>query len=196
MYGEQDAMWWYVRLAVLLCFLAGILYANIMDNERLGAFGIWNGYFLEKFKYTRIQSQELFYYVMELRIPVMLLLLLFLFTSWGTLAGGLFLAWQSFAAGFMFAASVVVYGVKGILLVGTAAFPHYLLYILLYIAYLYIASIWKKKSQAVSGEGRMRLRDYTLGLIVCICIMILYITGIFLESYINPYFLKNILKFF
>ena len=102
MKGEQNTMWWYVRLAVLLCFLAGILYANIMDNERLGAFGIWNGYFLEKFKYTRIQSKELFYYVLELRIPVMMLLLLFLFTSWGTLAGGLFLAWQSFAAGFMF----------------------------------------------------------------------------------------------
>ncbi len=187
----------YLRLAVFLCFVAGILCANLTDREQLGGFGIWNGYFIEKFKYARIQPLELFYYVLEERLLVFLLLLLFAATNWGILAGGLFLGWQCFAAGFLMAASVGAYGIKGILLTGTAVFPQYLLYIPLYISYLYLASFWRQRARGQGLEGKKRpLRDYSLFILLCACMLSIYIAGIFLESYVNPYLLKNVLKFF
>lgn len=187
----------YLRLAVFLCFVAGILCANLTDRAQLGGFGIWNGYFIEKFKYARIQPLELFYYVLEERLPVFLLLLLFAATNWGILAGGLFLGWQCFAAGFLMASSVAAYGIKGILLIGTAVFPQYLLYIPIYISYLYLASFWRERARAQILEGKKRqIRDYSLFAVLCICMLSVYIAGIFLESYVNPYLLKNVLKFF
>ena len=110
--GEKPQAMKYIRLAVLLCFIAGIIGANLIDGDQLNGFGIWNTYFIEKFKYAHIQPAELFYYVLEMRLPVMILLLLFVITNWGTIAGAVFLSWQGFAAGFLMAASIIAYGWK------------------------------------------------------------------------------------
>lgn len=196
---DKPAVMKYIWLAVLLCFLTGIVGANLIDREQLSGFGVWNSYFMEKFKYTPIRSADLFYYVLRQRLPVMGILLLFTFTGWGIAAGSVFLAWQSFAAGFLMAASVAVYGLKGILLMGCAFFPQYLIYIPLYIAVIYLSDFLKKRTGTWSGRGApggSRMRNVLLLLAVCLVIMTLYITGIFLESYINPFLLKKILKIF
>lgn len=186
----------YVCVAVLLCFIAGIIGANIMDKEQLDSFGIWNTYFIERFKYAHIQSMELFFYVLEQRLPVMILLLLFAFTGWGTAAGSVFFAWQGFAAGFLMAASVIAYGIKGLLLIGTAVFPQYLIYIPLYVAYIYLALFFKGRVKESRKEESGRMKEYALFISVSLLILSVYVTGIFLESYVNPYLLKKILKIF
>ncbi|MCI8280891.1 MAG: hypothetical protein HFI76_04145 [Lachnospiraceae bacterium] len=187
----------YVRLAVFLCFVAGIFCANLMDREQLGGFGIWNTYFIEKFKYARIHSMELFYHVLKERLPVFLLLLLFSMTNWGKAAGTIFLSWQSFAAGFFITSSVAVYSIKGLLLIGTAVTPQYLIYIPMYISYFYVAAFWKEKIRMAKREaGKNPVREYLVFASMCICIVSVYLAGIFLESYVNPYLLKKILKFF
>ncbi len=187
----------YVRLAVFFCFVAGIFCANLMDREQLGGFGIWNTYFIEKFKYTRIHSMELFYHVLKERLPVFLLLLLFSMTNWGKAAGTVFLSWQSFAAGFFITSSVAVYSIKGFLLIGTAIVPQYFIYIPIYISYFYVTAFWKEKIRMAGREkGRNLMREYLVFASLCICIVSVYLAGIFLESYVNPYLLKKILKFF
>lgn len=186
-----------IRLAVFLCFVAGIFCANFIDQEQLGSFGIWNAYFIEKFKYTRIQSPELFYYVLEKRLPLFCLLLLCIMTNWGMAAGTIFLSWQGFAAGFFITASVVAYGLKGLLLTGAAVIPQYIFYIPIYISYLYLAAFWKgKDKEREGGVGKKKIREYLLFAALCLGMISVYLAGIFLESYVNPSLLKNILKFF
>ncbi len=196
---EKPAAMKYIWLAVLLCFLIGIVGANLIDREQLGGFGIWNTFFLEKFKYAPIRSADLFYYILRQRIPVLAVLLLFVFNNWGTIAGGVFLAWQSFAAGFLMAASVAVYGVKGILLMGTAFFPQYLLYLPLYVAVIYLSAYFRQRTESRfggTGVGGRKLKKIFLFFMICAVLLAVYITGIFLESYINPFLLKKILKIF
>ena len=192
----KPAVMKYVRLAVLLTFLAGILIANVIEEEQLNSFGIWNTYFIEKFKYAQIRPGDLFYYVLMERLPIMLLLLLLTVTSWGTIAGTVFLSWQSFAAGFLMAASVVSYGMKGILLMGVGFFPQYLIYVPLYITYVYLAAFFGGRTKEGWGKGTGHMREWILFLAMLILFLSIYVTGIFLESYVNPYLLKKILKIF
>ena len=193
---ERPGAMKYIRLAVLFCFVAGIIGANIIDKSKMSGFGLWNAYFIEKFKYARIRPGELFYYILEQRLFVMLFLLLLSATSWGTLAGGVFLAWQGFAAGFLMAASVVSYGAKGILLMGVAFFPQYLIYVPAYVACLYLAVFFRDRIRAKGGGGMGHRREYFLFLAICLLLLGVYITGILLESYVNPFLLKKILKIF
>lgn len=191
-------------LVLLLCFVAGIITANLMDKEQLGGFTLFHTYFIEKFKYNNIQSVELFFYILKERIPVMVLLLMLAMTSWGTVAGFIFLSWQGYAAGFLMAASVASYGIKGVLLIGTAAFPQYLIYIPLYISYMYLVVFFQKRLSSTEGRRASGVEGIRLGhkkelfifLTIAVLIVSVYVTGIFLEGYVNPYLLKKILKIF
>ncbi len=186
----------YIGLVIFLCFLAGIFCANQIGSGQLGSFGIWNTYFIEKFKYARIQSADLFYHVLKTRMPLLLFLLLLSMTGWGQTAGTVFLAWQGFAGGFLMTASVMAYGAKGILLILAAMLPQYLLYIPIYLSYLSLASFWKTQVAMADGPRAGRMREYLLFASLCLCMVSVYLTGIFLESYTNPFLLKKILKIF
>ena len=195
--GERPEGIRFLWPAIFLFFMVGIIGANIINGNQSNGYSIWSTYFIEKFKYASIQPMELFYYVLEERLPIMMILLLFSVTNWGTIAGVIFLSWQSFAAGFLMAVAVIAYGLKGILLMGAAVFPQYLFYFPIYIVYIYLTAFLKRNGKTMSGvQKNVSTRGYLLFLACCLSMMMLYITGIFLESYVNPYLLKKILKIF
>ncbi|MFP3154581.1 stage II sporulation protein M [Lachnospiraceae bacterium ZAX-1] len=187
----------YIRLLFLGCFIVGIICANLLGKEKLDSFGILNEYFIEKFKYTTIRQESLFYYILEARLPIMALLLLLVFTVFGIVFGMLFIGWQGFAAGFLISVALIKYGLKGLLLVGGAAFPQYIIYIPVYMIYLHLAVFTQKKIAASKEEGGSgRPKAYVACFIAVVLILGAYIIGIFLESYVNPPLLKGILKIF
>ena len=186
----------YLCPVLLLCFVGGIITVNIIDKEFLGGFGIFNTYFIEEFEYTDVRKDELFFFIFKERISILLWLLLFLITGWGCVAGGVFLAWQSYAAGFLMTAAVSSYGIKGILLICTAVFPHYLVYIPLYISYFYISSFVKKRIKERTGQSLGNAKEWVIFSTICLLFVCVFVTGIFLESYTNPYLLKKTLKIF
>ena len=195
--GEKSEVMKFVWPAVLLFFTVGIIAANIMNRQQIDGYNIWSTYFVDKFKYSSIRPLELFYYILEERFPVLILLFLFAISNWGKLAGTIFLSWQSFTAGFLMTAAVIAYGAKGILLMGAAVFPQYLIYFPIYIAYIYLAAFLRGKHKADGGISKAAgKKEYILFLSICLFMVGLYITGIFLESYVNPYLLKKILKIF
>lgn len=202
--GRRTDIMKFLCLVLLLCFVAGIITANLMDKEQLGGFMVFHTYFIEKFKYNNIQSAELFFYILKERIPIIVLLLIFAMTNWGTVAGFIFLSWQGYAAGFLMAASVASYGIKGILLIGTAVFPQYLIYIPLYVSYMYLVVFFQKRLENTERRRRGGVEGIRLGQkkellmfwAIAVLIIGIYVTGIFLESYVNPYLLKKILKIF
>lgn len=195
--GEKSEVMKFVWPAVLLFFTVGIIGANIMNLRQADGYNIWSTYFIDKFKYSCIQPLELFYYILEERLPVLILLFLFVISNWGKIAGIVFLSWQSFTAGFLMTAAVIAYGAKGILLMGTAVFPQYMVYFPVYTAYIYLAAFLRGKHKDPGGSSKtISKKEYILFLSICVLMAGVYITGIFLESYVNPYLLKKILKFF
>lgn len=195
---ESRSLWTRMMQGSLLgAFVAGIFLANLMGREAVSNAGILNDYFVEKFQYTEINGQKLFFYILGERIPLLILLLFLTLTTLGMIGGILMLGWQGFSVGFMLSAAIAKYGVKGILLVLGGLFPQYLFYFAVYILYCYFAAYLRQRLNR-SKMGSNSERGYIFGawLIAVVGILLIFIMGIFLESYINPIILKNILKFF
>lgn len=189
----------YIKFLFLGCFIIGIVYANILGEEKLTGLGILNEYFIEKFKFTSIRKESIFFYILEERLPVIICILVFVFTSFRLIAGGVFIGWQGFSAGFLLSTAIIKYGIKGMALIGGAIFPHYLVYIPLYIIYLQLAAFLQQKTSCLKKETQAsysKSKRYAVSLFVVSLIFCAFIIGIFLESYVNPPLLKKILKIF
>lgn len=180
---------------LLGAFVAGIFMANIMGREAVSNAGILNDYFVEKFQYTEINGENLFFYILGERVPLLLLLLLLAFTAFGIIGGILMIGWQGFSVGFMLASAIAKYGMKGILLVLGGLFPQYLFYLPVYLLYCYL-TVYLRQRMYMEGRGPILDRGYicAAGLLAGAGLLILFAAGIFLESYINPVILKQILK--
>ena len=179
---------------MLGAFVAGIFMANLMGREAVANAGILNDYFVEKFRYTDINAEHLFFYVLGERLPMMLLMLFLMFGALGLASGMLVLGWQGFSVGFMLSTGIAKYGLKGILLILCGLFPQYICYLLAYGGYFSLAVFLRQRSH---GEYFLEKKyAYGMGMLAGTLLLLLFITGIFLESYVNPIILKNILKFF
>lgn len=196
--AKSRSLWTRLMQGSLLgAFTAGIFVANLMGREAVSNAGILNDYFVEKFQYTEINGQNLFFYIIGERVPMLLLLLLLTLTSLGIAGGILMLDWQGFSVGFMLSTAIAKYGMKGILLILGSLFPQYVFYFPVYILYCYLAVYLRRRMyKDRAGNGSDRRYIYGAWLIAAIGILAVFITGIFLESYINPTILKKILKFF
>ena len=180
---------------ILGAFVAGIFMANIMGREAVSNAGILNDYFVEKFQYTQINGENLFFYIFGERVPLLLLLLLLAFTAFGIIGGILMIGWQGFSVGFMLSSAIAKYGMKGILLVLGGLFPQYLFYLPVYLLYCYL-TVYLRQRLYMERRGQMLDRGYicAAGLLAGAGLLFLFAAGIFLESYINPVILKQILK--
>lgn len=182
---------------LLFAFAAGIVMANLMGREAVSNAGILNDYFIEKFQYTDINGENLFFYILGERVPLLLLLCLLVFTSLGVAAGVLVLGWQGFSIGFMLSTAIAKYGIKGILLILGGLFPQYLFYAPVYLFYCWLSLYLRRRfylDRQEAGMGRKYI--YLAGLVAVVGVILVFIAGIFLESYINPVILKKILNFF
>ncbi len=117
---------------VLLFFtglVAGMLSANLFFQQYLEQVGVLGSSFLRKYQETDIVWPELFLYLCKVRMIPVVLLLIGVFYRWGLPVSMLYDGWLGFAAGMMFAAAAMQKGFSGVLLVLSAMFPQYLLYI-------------------------------------------------------------------
>lgn len=192
------SLWTRIMQGSLLgAFVAGIFLANLMGREAVSNAGILNDYFVEKFQYTQISGENLFFYILGERLPLLLLLLLLAVSMLGILGGVSVLGWQGFSVGFMLSTAIAKYGIKGIILVLGALFPQYLFYLPVYILYCYFANYLRLRlNRDKLGNGTDR--GYILGawLVAAAGLLLLFAAGIFMESYVNPIILKKILKIF
>ena len=187
-----------IRLILLFSFIGGILTANLSGQEQISQIGVLNDYFMERFEYHTVHGENLFFYILGERVPMLVLLFLLAFSSLGVVSGMFFLGWQVFSVGFMMAAAIAKYGVRGILLAVGAIFPQYLVYFPIYIIFCYIAQDLRKSRYKSSRDGmtsREQLRNWGAAVVLFGILFLFYLAGICLESYVNPMILKKIMRF-
>ncbi len=185
-----------MKIFLLLSFVAGIFTANLIGREAVSHAGVLNDYFIEKFQYTQIKGENLFFYVVGERLPLLLLLFLLMVTSFGIPGGILTLGWQGFSVGFMLSTGIAKYGIKGIMLILAGLFPQYLFYIPVYIFYCCMAVFLRQRLREEGSNRSERGFLYGIGMLAVFLMLLMFVAGIFMESYVNPMILKNILKFF
>ncbi len=185
-----------MKIFLLVSFVAGIFTANLMGREAVSNAGVLNDYFIEKFQYAQVDGQNLFFYIVGERLPLLLLLFVLSFTSFGIIGGILVLSWQGFSVGFMLSTGIAKYGIKGIVLVLGGLFPQYFFYLAVYVCYCYAAVFLRQRLSKEGKEIRERKLAYGMGGISFAVLLLAFAAGIFLESYVNPMVLKYILKIF
>lgn len=178
------------RWLVLATFLMGILLANLIDQEMISNYGIWNEYFISQYSFRQIDADRLFCHVFLVRMKALVLMLLCaqlvrgraFFTGVACVFAGAF--------GFLLTAAITSLGFRGIVLVIGGLFPQWLLYI---AAFFVFAFCMQERSGLMRhGTGAGKERSAKVMLLILSALILL--AGIVSESYLNPFFLGEIIK--
>ena len=175
-------------------FLVGILLANICGKEKLEQFGIFNTYYIQQFQYAKIQASDLLAYILEIRVPVLGILVLASMTGFWYPIQILFVVWNGGILGFLCVSGIMNLGAGAILLIGTALFPQYIFYVVMYVLLVEtLSQLHAPKEIYQTGKGERKRLWFllTAGLIAAI-----FLLGILAETYINPFLLKKVIKIF
>lgn len=186
-------------------FFLGILMMNIGKKALLENTELLSEYILYEVKYSNVDGNVFFWYVLRKRAGAALVLAV-LSTTWLGLAATYTCAvWLGASFGMLLTASVLRYGLKGILLIFVGIFPQAILYFpaalyLLQWSYEFCMVMYFPHRIPKGGLGMgdtpdkntmMRKKGVHFLLLLGVVIM-----GCLLESYVNPKLVSNLLKIF
>ena len=175
-------------------FAAGVLYMALFGRSVIHETTLLSRYFFSKYQQVEFASGELFLYILKSRMSAFTLLWLTGFTFFGTVASLLALAWVGISLGITMTTAAMKLGFSGMLICLASGLPQLILYV--------PAAAWllrkisemsenrERRSSRYSG-GRGQLLSY---LLVWLLGFFLFFMGSLLESYVNPLFLRAVLK--
>lgn len=175
-------------------FAAGVLYMALFGRSVVHETTLLSRYFFSKYQQVEFASGELFLYILKSRMSAFTLLWLTGFTFFGTAASLLALAWVGISLGITMTTAAMKMGFSGMLICLASGLPQLILYV--------PAAAWllrkisemsenrERRSSRYSG-GRGQLLSY---LLVWLLGFFLFFLGSLLESYVNPLFLRVVLK--
>lgn len=192
-------------IIVIAGFVLGLILMNIGKKAFLEKTGLLSEYTLYEMKYTVVDSNAFFLYVLQKRAGAALVLAV-LSTTWlGLAATFTCAAWLGVSFGMLVMASLLRYGLKGILLILTGVFPQILIYfpvslLLLQWSYEFCTVIYFPNRMPQGGFGagdslgkNIMIRKKALQFLALLGVVII---GCLLESYVNPKLILNLLKIF
>lgn len=177
---------------------AGIFFMNLGKSILLENTGLLDEYTLYHIKYATVDSSALFYYILKRRLSSVLILAVLATTYLGfVICCGVSL-WYGVCAGAFLGAAVLRYGIKGILLVFAGIFPQYLVYVPAMIAMLWwcrniYRMIYLDRTCGWEGTKPFLFPKSILQLVI---IIVVFVVGCILESFLNPFVLKGLLNIF
>lgn len=183
------------KLPLLTLFTAGVfagmIIMNLGKSMLLENTGLLDEYTLYHMKYMTVDSSALFYYVLKERLSMLLALAVLATTYLGLVVCGGITLWYGVCAGAFLATAVLRYGMKGILFVLVGIFPQYIIYVPAMIVML----IW---CQRIYRKIYLEKTEWSIprSLLQLSGILLVFIVGCILESFLNPYFLRGLLQIF
>lgn len=184
------------RFAGFFCigFLLGIMIGNFLIPQAGKEAGIMSAYFLDKFEYMEIEWMSLFTYILEKRMKIYVILVVGGATAFGCLMAYGYTTWLGVSMGAFMSICILRMGVIGILVGVITLIPQYLIYIP-----VYVLLIWRiKENQELFGNcagKREKQRVWIKYFMIMFAAGVFLMAGIFLESIVNPFLVKKILKF-
>ena len=176
-------------------FAAGVLYMALFGRSVVHETTLLSRYFFSKYQQVEFASGELFLYILKSRMSAFTLLWLTGFTFFGTAASLLALAWVGISLGITMTTAAMKMGFSGMLICLASGLPQLVLYVPT------VAWIFRKISEMSENREWRRCRRYSGGrgqlfsyLLVWLLGFFLFFLGSLLESYVNPLFLRAVLK--
>ena len=153
-----------------------------------------SAYFLNKFEYMKIESASLFTFILEKRMKIYIILVIGGVTSFGCLMAYGYTTWLGVSTGAFMSICILRMGMMGILVSLVSLLPQYLIYVP-----IYIFLIWRiQENQQLFGNctgKKEKQRVWVKYFILMLVAGVVLLAGIFLESNVNPFLMKKILKF-
>lgn len=173
---------------------------NLGTEIFLSETGIFSTASMNRLKYIEINNMSFLKYVLKHRMGEGVFLILLSSTGIGLVSIYACVVWQGMLAGMTITAATVRFGMKGLLLILGSVFPHQLLLIPAQVMLLgwcyencckrhlagnYTLPYYRSKKQQFLHQG-----------IILLWIWIVILIGCFLESYVNPMLVSDLVKIF
>ena len=169
-----------------LVFLGGVISANILGIVSGRELGAMNEYFINRYMYANIQGRELFPFLFYKRVPEMLLLLFLSIGIYGSLIVDGYICYLGFSVGFLSVIAIMNYGIRGIFLIFGFFLPQWLFYAPVLV-------LWRHELRRYKFEEHSKKKNMQLLLLAALG-GLLFLLGLFSESYVNPFFLQKIIR--
>lgn len=176
---------------IFLVFICGVICANILGIASGRELGAMNEYFINRYMYANIQGRELFPYLFYKRAPEFFLLLFLSIGLYGTFVIDGYICYLGFSVGFLSVIAIMSCGIKGILLVFGFFLPQWILYAPALGFFRYGLLYYKGTGKESLPKEKKRSLTFAASLLIA---GILILFGIFMESYVNPFFLQKIVR--
>lgn len=188
----------HMALPFLAGLMAGVIYVYFRADSWSAQHQAVNTALLKRLGTMEIDTGMFFWYVLRKRLTALWMLAILATTFAGLVTIYLFVFWTGISAGIMAATLILQFGIKGGILFAGGLLPQYLCYIPAFLmmfawcmkVYLRLyGGEYAGYAEERSGKGRHLIPAVLI-------IHGVVITGVFLESYVNPNFITEILKIF
>ena len=139
--------------------------------------GIFNLQFLEQYTGTEFAAKEYLLYLTGIRLLPFGILTGLVLTRMRRIISFVFLAWTGFSLGILLTMAVFYMGLKGIVFCIAGIFPQFLFYIPAYAVVLWYGMTYHQ------SRWNHQKTIFVIGMML---------TGLILEAYVNPVFVKMI----
>lgn len=185
-------------LPLLIGFVVGVIVTNIWIDSAVLQTGFLSEYALNRLKYIEVDGSKLFLYVIQNRFKLVLIILIASSTILGFVCSYLFSVWFGITTGIMISVLTVQFGIKGSLLFLACIFPQVIFYVcgfcrLLQECYIISCKMYFPNRIIDYSTYHKKMNLGQMGKIIgAIGVVII---GIFLESYVNPFFVEKAVIF-
>ena len=160
-------------------FLIGIIYENFVMQDSVVYTDIFLKSNLERYLKINVISEKYLWYVIKSRLILLATICIFSCFRWKKVFVILCLTASGFFAGIISVLAVMQLGIKGILLCVAGVLPHGLFYITIYAMLFWY---WFRYPEGRWNQAKL------------LFIIIMFLLGILLETYVNPLLIKIIIK--
>jgi uncharacterized membrane protein SpoIIM required for sporulation len=184
----------------VLGLFVGILVVNVGHDMWVLNSTLLGSEMLAKIEASMPESVPLFLYILKHRLFTICMLSLLATTVFGISVMCCYICYMGLAAGCLLSVASARYGIKGLVLIAAGIFPQGILLIPGYVAlFLWVYGVNRRlyaKSTYQEDPERYSRQFYLKKGLQMLEILILFITGCLMESYVNPKILHLILKIF
>lgn len=158
---------------------AGVLLSNLCFQDYIRTVGTVGSGFLKRYPSLSINRAELLWYLLRLRLGIVLVLLVLGAYPWGAVAALGYCVWIGFSGGTVMAMAVITGGIRELLYVLAMQLPQALVYL---PAWCLLYRMIIRRNDRTPGGG-MPIRRYRIlgGIVVG-----LFLAGVLFEAYVNP----------
>ncbi len=160
-------------------FFVGIIYENLVARESALLSEVFLRSNLERYLQTNIISEKYLWYVAKARLVLLATICIFSCSRWKKLFVILCLTICGFFAGMMSVTAVMQLGIKGILFCVVGILPQGIFYVM---AYSIIFAYWFRYPESRWNRAKL------------LFVIIMFLAGIVLETYVNPALVKLIIR--